>query len=62
MLFEIPMGRRKNFLEFYRQFGHAPSKRFASPSLVHGSPTFLCKGPHPLLWAGKISEVVYLTA
>jgi len=54
LLFEIPMGRRKNFLEIYRQFGHAPSERFASSSLIHRSPTFLCKGPHPLLCAGKI--------
>ena len=41
LLFEIPTGRRKNFLEFS---------------------TFSCKRPRPLLWAGKISEVVYLTA
>jgi antibiotic biosynthesis monooxygenase (ABM) superfamily enzyme len=27
------MGARKNFLEIYRQFGHAPSKRFTSPGL-----------------------------
>jgi hypothetical protein len=33
-LFKIPMGTRKNFLEIYRQFGHAPSKIFASRVLV----------------------------
>jgi hypothetical protein len=25
------MGRRKNFFEIYKQFGHAPSNNFASP-------------------------------
>jgi hypothetical protein len=33
LFFKIPMGARKNFLEIYRQFGHAPSKRFTSPGL-----------------------------
>jgi hypothetical protein len=33
LLFKIPKGLRKNFFEMYRQFGHTPSKRFASPSL-----------------------------
>jgi len=28
------MGTRKNFFEIYRQFGHAPSKRVASPRLA----------------------------
>ena len=35
LFFKIPMGRRKNFFEIYRQFGHAPSKRFASPAIGH---------------------------
>jgi len=26
VLFKIPMGMRKNFLEIYGKFGHAPSK------------------------------------
>jgi hypothetical protein len=33
LLFKIFMGTRKSFFEIYRQFGHAPSKRFASPGL-----------------------------
>jgi hypothetical protein len=33
LLFKIPMGTRKNFFEIYKPFGHAPSKRFATPSL-----------------------------
>jgi len=35
-LLKIPMGTRKNFFEIYIQFGHAPSRRFASPGLGHG--------------------------
>ena len=31
--FQIPMDTRKDFLEIYRQFGHAPSKSFTSPGL-----------------------------
>jgi hypothetical protein len=38
------MGMRKNFSENYRKFGHAISKRFASPALGHGSPNFLGDG------------------
>jgi len=30
---KIPMGMQKNFLEFYRQFGYMPSKRFTGPGL-----------------------------
>ena len=33
LLFQIPMGTRKDFFEIYRQFGQAPSKRFGSPAL-----------------------------
>lgn len=33
LLFEIPKGREKNFLEICRQFGHATSETFISPSL-----------------------------
>jgi hypothetical protein len=34
LLFKIPMGSQKDFFfEIYRQFGHAPSYSFASPSL-----------------------------
>jgi hypothetical protein len=29
--FKIPIDMRENFFEIYRQFGHAPSKRFARP-------------------------------
>jgi len=32
LLFKIPMITRKNFLEIYIQFWHAPLKRFASPA------------------------------
>ena len=32
-LLKIPIGMRRNFFEIYRQFGQAPSKSFASPSL-----------------------------
>jgi len=35
-LLKIPMVTIKNFFEIYTQFGHAPSKRFASPGLGHG--------------------------
>jgi hypothetical protein len=35
-LLKIPMGNRKNFFEIYKQFGHAPSKRFDIPGLGHG--------------------------
>jgi hypothetical protein len=35
LLLKIPMGTRKNFFEIYRQFGHAPLKRFASPVTDH---------------------------
>ena len=31
--FKIFMGTRNSFFEIYREFGHAPSKRFASPRL-----------------------------
>ena len=31
--FRIAMGTRKNFLDIYKQFGHAPSKGFASPAV-----------------------------
>ena len=41
LLFKIPMGKRKNFFERYKQFGHTPSKRFASPDLC----AFVCKKP-----------------
>jgi hypothetical protein len=33
LLFKIRVGTRKCLFEIYRQFGHAPSKRFASPEL-----------------------------
>jgi hypothetical protein len=26
LLFKIPLGKRKNFFELYKQFGHAPKK------------------------------------
>ena len=29
---KFPMGMQKNFFEIYRQFGHASSRRFASPA------------------------------
>ena len=32
-LFKIPIGTWKNFYEIYKQFGHVPSKSFASPPL-----------------------------
>ena len=32
-LFKISMNTQKNFFEMYRQFGQAPSKRFAIPGL-----------------------------
>ena len=35
LLFKILKGTRKNFFEVYRQFGHAPSKRFACRALSH---------------------------
>ena len=31
LFFKIPKGARKNFLDTYRQFGHAPSKVIANP-------------------------------
>jgi len=34
LLFRTPKGTRKDFFEIYRPFGHAPSKRFASPGVV----------------------------
>ena len=33
-LFRHPIGTRKDFFEVCRQFGHASSKKFASPGLV----------------------------
>jgi hypothetical protein len=33
LLFKIPMDTRKDFSEICRQFGHAPSKMFASAAL-----------------------------
>jgi hypothetical protein len=39
--FKIPKGKRKNFFELYKQFGHASKKRFASPGLC----AFVCKKP-----------------
>ena len=35
LLFRFPMVTRKDFFEFCREFGHAPSKRFPSPGLDH---------------------------
>jgi hypothetical protein len=40
LLLKTPMGTRKNFSENNRKFGHALSKRFASPALHHEH--FLC--------------------
>ena len=37
LIFKIPMDTRKVFFEIYRQFGHAPSKTFASPGLTHSA-------------------------
>ena len=37
LLFKIPTGTRKDFFEIYRQFGHALSKRFASPGVDNTS-------------------------
>jgi hypothetical protein len=33
LLFKISMDMRKNSFEVYRQLGHAPSKRLASPAI-----------------------------
>jgi len=33
---QIYRGQRKHLFEIYRQFGHAPSKRFASPAVEYG--------------------------
>jgi len=33
LFFKVPMGTRNNFLEMYRQYGHAASKSFASPAI-----------------------------
>jgi len=33
LLLKIPVGMQKNFLEFYRQFGYMPSKRFTGLGL-----------------------------
>jgi hypothetical protein len=38
LLLKIPMRTRKNFFEVYKQFGHAPSKSFASPALRCADP------------------------
>jgi hypothetical protein len=34
LLFIILLGTIKNFFEIYRQFGHVPSQRFATPVLM----------------------------
>jgi hypothetical protein len=36
LLFKIPKYTRKIFFEIYGQFGHAPSRKFASPGLASG--------------------------
>jgi hypothetical protein len=36
LVFKIPTGARKAFLEIYKKFGHVPSKMFASFGLVSG--------------------------
>jgi len=41
LLFKIPKGTRKNFFKINWKFGHAPSKRFASPCIV----------PHHSTWS-----------
>jgi hypothetical protein len=33
LFFKIPMCKRKDFFEDYRQIRHAPSRRFASPGI-----------------------------
>jgi hypothetical protein len=33
LLFTIPIGKRKDFFEIYRQYGHAPSN--VSPALIY---------------------------
>jgi hypothetical protein len=33
--FKIPTGKRKDFFEMYKTFGHTPSERFPSPVLEH---------------------------
>jgi len=40
------MHQQKNFFKIYRQFGHAPSKRFASPALYDHS------GVNLIFWLG----------
>ena len=35
LFFKLPKGTRKNFLDTYRQFGHAPSKGITSPVMNH---------------------------
>jgi hypothetical protein len=35
LLFKIPLGTRKDFLDVYRQFGHEPSERFTSCGIVY---------------------------
>jgi len=35
LFFKLPKGTRKNFLDTYRQFGHAPSKVIASPVMKY---------------------------
>jgi hypothetical protein len=34
LLFKIPHGNAIGFFEIYRQFGNAPSQRFARPLLI----------------------------
>ena len=35
LLFKILMGTMKDLFEIYSEFGHAPSKSFASPALPY---------------------------
>jgi hypothetical protein len=36
LIFKIPVGSQKNFLEIYREFRQAPSEKFARPGLGFG--------------------------
>jgi hypothetical protein len=54
LIFKIPMAMRKNFFKIYRQFGYGPSKRLASPGLMHQATSLIFKKFVIICTAGHI--------
>ena len=52
---------RKSFFEIYREFGHAPSKRFPIPDLEHGAVAGQIFQSGNMIFTQGMSRVVVVT-